>query len=152
MQRSLSHQKPLAPVFALLGFAVYSSLSTIYLFVPPLFALLYVMFARALKREDTLYIFFIFLALMIFEANFHYFVFSSIIYFYLLYQVIMPKITQSFSCKLCIRIASVALAYIGYYLFLLLLSNIFLLEAPQLSYYIIYYIIIEFFLVSLLYE
>lgn len=62
----------------------------------------------------------------------------------------MPKVKQNFSCAICINIAYVLFAYIGYFLFLMLLSNIFLFEAPDINYYIVYYIIIEFFIVSLL--
>jgi hypothetical protein len=42
------------------------------------------------------------------------------------------------------------LAYMGFFLFSLLLAKIFDTPMPALNYYIIYYIVIEFFLVSML--
>jgi len=150
MQRSISHQKPIVPFVYIVLFVLYSSLSTIYLFLPPMLAVLYVLFSKALDRGDTISVLLITFCLVIFEANFGYMLFSSVIYFYILYKFIMPKITQNFSCSSCIKISYVVLAYIGYFLFLTLIANIFMLEAPEINYYIIYYIVIEFFLVSLL--
>jgi len=150
MQRSISHQKPIVPFLYIILFVLYDSLGTIYPFLPPLLAVLYVLFTKALDNDDTVSLFLIVLCLVIFEANYGYIFLSSVIYFYILYKFIMPKIVQSFSCSTCIRIITVVLVYLGFFLFLTLLSNIFLLPQPSINYYIVYYIIIEFFLVSLL--
>lgn len=150
MQRSISHQKPIKLFSYLVFFIFYSSLATIYPYLPALFGVLYMFFAKALDREDTLYIILISIYLVIFEANNGYMLFSSILYFYIVYKFMMPKIAQSFSCAACIKISYLVLAYIGYFLFLSLLSNVFLLPSPSISYYIVYYIVIEFFLVSIL--
>ncbi len=150
MQRSISNQKPLNLLLYMALYALYSSLSSIYLFLPPLLSILFVLFSQALKRKDTLYLVAVSAMLMIFEANFGYVIFSTIIYFFIIYYFIMPKITQNFSCRVCIQISYVLLAYVGYYLFLLLLARIFLQHAPEINYYIIYYIVIEFFLVLIL--
>lgn len=138
------------PFFYLLFFILYESLSSIYPFLPPLFALLFVLFSKALDKNDGISILFISFCLIIFEANFGYIFFSTIAYFYVIYKFVMPKIEQNFSCTFCVNISYVLFAYIGYFLFLTLLSNIFLLETPNINYYTIYYIVIEFFIVSLL--
>jgi len=150
MQRSITHQNSLRPFLYLVLFALYSSMSSIYPLLPPMLTPLFVLFTRALDRDDTIYILLVSLALVVFEANFGYMLFSSIFYFYIIYKFILPKISQNFSCNICITITYLLLSYIGYYLFLSLLSSIFLLPMPELSYYIVYYIVIEFFLVSLL--
>ena len=150
MQRSISHQKPIKLFSYLVFFIFYSSLATIYPYLPAMFGVLYMFFARALNREDTLYILLISLYLVIFEANNGYMLFSSILYFYIVYKFMMPKISQNFSCNSCIKISYLFLAYVGYFLFLSLISNIFLLPNPSIDYYIVYYIVIEFFLVSIL--
>ncbi len=150
MQRSLSHQNTLITLLYVVVFVLYSSLSSIYPMLPPMFAVLLVLFSQALKNKDTLYIALLSFCLLIFEANNGYILFSSIIYFYIVYKFLLPKISQNFSCISCVNISSVLLAYIGYFLFLSLLSYIFLLPAPYISYYIVYYIVIEFFFVSLL--
>jgi len=150
MQRSISHQKPLVPFLYIALFAVYGSLSSIYLFLPPLLAVLYVLFSNALKRDDLLMLVLVSFCLLLFEANKGYMLFSTIVYFGIVHKFVMPKIIQSFSCSSCIKISYVVLAYLGYYIYLALISNIFLLPAPEINFYIVYYMIIEFFLVSLL--
>ena len=150
MQRSISHQKPIIPFLYIILFVLYDSLGSIYPFLPPLLAVLYVLFSRALDNNDTVSIFLIVLCLVVFEANYGYILLSSVIYFYIVYKFIMPKIIQNSSCAICIRAVTVILIYLGFFLFLTLLSNIFLLPQPSINYYIVYYIVIEFFLVSLL--
>ena len=150
MQRSISNQKPLNLLLYIVVFTLYSSLSSIYLFLPPLLSVLFVLFAKALDRKDTLYLIAVSSLFVIFEANFGYILFSTIIYFYIIHQFIMPRITQNFSCSICIKISYVLFSYLGYFLFLVLISNIFLLEFPDINYYIVYYIVIEFFLVAIL--
>jgi len=150
MQRSLSYQNPLRLLANVIFFALYSSLASIYTLLPPMFALLFVLFSQALKENDSLKVFLIALSLIIFEANNGYVLFSSIVYIYLVNKLILPRISQNFSCKVCINIAYLFLSYLGYTLFLSLISNIFLLQSPEISSYVVYYMLIEFFFVSLI--
>jgi hypothetical protein len=111
---------------------------------------LFVLLINSLNKNDTVSFIFISFCLVIFEADKGYTIFSSIVYLLIIYRFVLPKIIQNFSCYSCIKILYVLLAYIGFYLFNSLLANIFLLPVPSINYYIIYYIIIEFFIVSLL--
>jgi len=151
MRRSFTYQGVIGPLVYTVLYILYSSLSSIYLFLPPLFSLLFFLFVHSLRREHLLSLVFISFALLVFEANYGEVFFSTIFYFYIATKFLLPKIEQSFNCYSCIRILYVLLAYIGYFLFLLLISQIFLLPIEvHISYYMLYYIIIEFFLVSLL--
>jgi len=150
MQRSISHNKSITPFLYVVLFTIYIGLTSIYLFLPPLLAVLFIYFTKAVKKQDAIAIFLVSLCLVIFEAEKGYILFSTIIYFTIVYKFIMPKISQNFSCVSCVRISSVLLAYLGFFLFSLLLSNVFLLPTPSINYYIVYYIVIEFFLVSIL--
>lgn len=150
MQRSLPNQKSLTPLVYITLFIIYESLSSIYLFLPPLFGVLLVLFVYALNKEETQSIVVLSLCLVIFEADRGYILFSSIIYFIIVYKLIMPKIIQNVNCNACVRISYVLLAYLGFFLFNLLLAKVFLLPEPSISYYVIYYILIEFLIVSLL--
>jgi len=150
MQRSITHQKYLAPFIYLLLFIIYEVLSSIYLFLPPLFAVLFVLFSRAIKKEDAILISLVSFCLLVFEAEKGFLLFSSIIYFTLVHKFIMPKITKNFSCVSCIKVSYVLLSYVGFFIFYLVLANIFLLSTPSLNYYIIYYMVIEFLIVSIL--
>ena len=150
MQRSITYQKPLTTLFYLVGYVVYSSIATIYPFLPPMFAVLFVLFLRALEEQNFKNLVFVSFCLLVFEANYGYILFSSITFFYILYKVVMPKIYLNFSCNQCVKISYILLSYIGYFLFMSLLGNIFLFPIPNIDYYIIYYIVIEFFIVSVL--
>ncbi len=151
MQRSIPNKKSLADSFVyILLFVVYESLSSIYLFLPPLFGVLFVLLINSLDKNDNINFLFVSFCLLIFEADKGYTIFSSIVYLLFIYKFILPKIVQNFSCYSCVKISYVLLAYAGFYLFNLLLANIFLLPIPEISYYIFYYIIIEFLIVSIL--
>ena len=150
MQRSISNQNSLAPFLYVALFLVYSSLTGIYLFLPPLFAVLFLFFNRAIQRDNTLFLFLVSLCLVIFEAENNYMLFSTIIYFLILNKYLLPKIYKNFSCFSCIRASTVLLVYLGFYTFNFLISYIFLLQEPSINYYIIYYIVIEFFIMSIL--
>jgi len=150
MQRSISDKKSITPFVYVVIFTVYIGLSSIYLFLPPLLAVLFVLFTKAIKSEDIIAIFLVSLCLVIFEAEKGYTLFSTIIYFTILYKFIMPRLAQNSNCSSCIRIFTILFTYIGFFIFSLLLSNVFLLSYPSMNYYIIYYIVIEFFILSLM--
>ncbi|MDD2652608.1 MAG: hypothetical protein PHX44_06125 [Sulfurimonas sp.] len=150
MQRSLSYKNPLTPYFYGVLFLFYTALSGIYLFLPPLLAILYFYFSKALKKEDSGVLFLVIFCLLLFEAANGYVLFSTVIYFFLLHKYVVPKITQSFNCAACIRFIVVLLVYLGFFLFYSLLSNIFMFPTPSISYYVIYYIAIEFLIMSVL--
>lgn len=150
MQRSISHKNSLAPYIYTCVFIFYTALSGIYLFLPPLLAVLFILFSQSLKKEDTVSLFLIFLSLLFFEAQNGYVLFSTVIYFVIIYKYALPKLTQIFNCRACVKMAAVVLAYGGFFIFHSILSNIFLFPLPNISYFVIYYIIIEFFIVSIL--
>ncbi len=150
MQRSITNKKFIEIFIYITLFVIYESLSSIYLFLPPLFALLFIIFMKMLDNNDLSGVFLVSFCLVVFEADKSYLLFSSIIYFLLLYKFLVPKLQQNIGCSSCLKLIYVVLAYIGFYIFSFLLAKIFLLPTPSINYYIIYYIIIEFFIVSLL--
>ena len=151
MQRSIPNQKSVKELFLYtLLYVVYESFSSIYLFLPPLFGVLFVLLINALDKDDTVSVIFISFCLVVFEADRGYILFSSVIFLIFVYKIILPRIIQNVSCYSCIKILYILLAYIGFYLANTLISNIVLLPLPGINYYIVYYIVIEFFIVSLL--
>ncbi len=151
MQRSIPNKKSLNNSFIyIILFIVYESLSSIYLFLPPLFGVLFVLLINALNKNDTSSVVLISFCLVIFEADKGYILFSTVLYLLVIYKFILPKIIQNSSCYSCIKLSYILLAYVGFYLFDLLLANIFLMPVPHINYYIVYYIVIEFLIVSLL--
>ena len=150
MQRSISYQKPIVSILLFFIFILYETLSSIYLFLPPMLAVLLLLFVKALQNRDIVLLLCISLLLIIFEADKGYHAFSILIYFVLLYKYILPTLVQNISCKGCVKLLYVLFAYIGLYLFSYMLSMIFLIPIPSIDYYIIYYIVIEFIIVSFL--
>jgi len=115
-----------------------------------MFAVLFVLYSQAMDKRDFLLLTILAFCLILYEADKGYLLFSSIIYFTLVNKFIIPKIIKNFNCNSCVKILYVIIAYLGYYIFLLLIAKIFLLEIPSINYYIVYYIVIEFFIVGLL--
>ncbi len=150
MQRSIPNKKPLKYLLFVTLFVVYVGLSSIYLFLPPLLGVLFFLFIKSLKNHDTIAILLVAFCLLIFESEKGYFLFNTIIYFWLVYKFVLPKLEQNFNCSICIKLAIILLAYIGFYFFNLLMSTVFLLPLVGISYYIIYYIIVEFLIVNFL--
>lgn len=151
MQRSIINKKSINNSFIyILLFVIYESLSSIYLILPPLFGVLFVLLIDALDKKDTIGVLLVTFCLVVFEAENGYILFSSIIFLTIAYKFILPKIAQSFNCYSCVKFSYIFIAYIGFLMFNTLFSSIFLIDLPQANYYIIYYIVIEFLIVSLL--
>ena len=117
MQRSITNQKPVESILYVLLFAAYESLSSIYLFLPPLFGVLFVLFLKSLKNEDMFSLLFISLCLVLFEADRGYMLFSSVIFFALSYKFLIPRLIQNISCQSCIMFLYVIVAYVGFSFF-----------------------------------
>jgi len=150
MQRSISDQKSLKPFVYAIAFVAYIGLSSIYLFLPPLLAVLYIFFAQAIDRDDSVFIALVSFCLIVFEAEKSYFLFSTIIYFTIIHKLVIPKLKQIISCSSCVNFLLILIVYLGFYIFCLLFANVFLTPMPSMSYYVFYYIFIEFFIVSIL--
>jgi hypothetical protein len=146
MQRNFAYQKYINIALVLALFIVYESLSSIYLFLPPMFAIMFVIFVDSIQKVQSITLFATSLALMFFEAQKGYVIFSSIVYFTLVYRLVILKMDQYVQCVICVKMIMVLLAYVGYYFFSYILADTFLLASPEFSWYVIYYILVEFLL------
>jgi hypothetical protein len=150
MQRSLSHKISINPIIILPLFLIYESLSSIYLFIPPLLGLVFYLFINAKESDSIKLLLIITIMLIIYEAEKGFLFLSTLLYFTIIYHLLIPYLQQNIVCKSCLKFIFIFIAYIGYYLFILLLSQIFIFEAPSIDMYIVYYILMEFLIVSLL--
>lgn len=150
MQRSISYKNHIKNIALLALFFLYESLSGIYQFLPPLFAVLLILFILNIKNRNVVNFLYVCIALLIFEAQKGYIAFSSIIYAFILYKVIIVNISNMTNCQSCIKLLVVALSYPGYFLFLTILSNIFILPMPQINFYALYYMLVEYVVAVLL--
>ncbi len=152
MQRSLTYQEGVNLFLLLLVYIVYESMTTLYLLLPPLLVVLYIYFEQAINDENYTLLTFVSIMLLFFEADHGYMLFSAIIYFTLLQRYLMPIIKNAVTCELCIKAFMALFIYLGYYLFTLLISYFFWTTPPAIDSYVLYYMIIEFIIISLLWD
>lgn len=142
MQRNSSDSRSLAKdLLWLVPLVVYESLATIYYLLPPLFGFLIALLVvnNASRFLPLVLIYFLF-----FEADHSFFVFSSWVYLFLFFRVLLPVMQDYIICKRCILVLSVVLGYVGYFLFV---SGIYMLVgATPLDwsvYLLLFYIVVE---------
>ena len=150
MQRSLTYPLYIKAIPLLLLYLVYESLSSIYLFLPPLFGLIFFYFIRSLDEQDLSLLFFVVLFALIYEADKGYLFLSSLVYFSFVYKFILPPLRQLIECRRCMHLIYILLAYLGYWLFSLLLQQVFWMELASIDWHVLWYIVFEFFVVGLL--
>lgn len=150
MQRSFTYKKTFIGLIYFTAFALYMSLSSIYLLLPPLFGILFFYYIYAVEHNRTDLIVLIAFFLLLFEAEKGFTLFSTIIYFFIIYELFIPKLHQYVHCVPCRNAIYVILAYIGYWLFAIVIHEIFWMPLPSVDWHIIYYIVIEFLIMSLL--
>ncbi|OHD90901.1 MAG: hypothetical protein A2552_10300 [Sulfuricurvum sp. RIFOXYD2_FULL_44_160] len=150
MQRSFSYQNVISRLFLVALFVVYISLSSMYLLLPPLLAILFFFYYDALMKHDLFGLIIISLMLLVFEAEKGFWFGSTIVFFTLLSQYLLPKIEQIIQCKICMAAIMVALAYPGYWLFVWFVNQVLLLNVPAIDWHIGLYMIIEFLVVAAL--
>ncbi len=150
MQRSITYPFYIKAITLFLLYLLYESLSTVYLFLPPLFGILFFYFIRSLDKQDISLLFTVVVLLLVYEADKGYLFFSSLVYFSFIYKFLLPKLQQVIECSRCLHFIYIVLAYIGFWLFSLLLQQMLVLEFSTIDWYVLWYILFEFFLVALL--
>lgn len=149
MQRSITYKNYITPFYHAVAFFIYTAISGIHLFLPPLLVLLYILFSKALEDKDMLLFSVALFCLMLFESQNEYMIFSTAIYFGFLYRYITPRLEQNLACKICLKAITVFLIYAGFFFFYSMLSALFLLPEPHMNYYTLYYMVVEFLIVSI---
>ena len=147
MQRSFTYQKILKGLGIAIVFGLYQSLSSIYLLLPPLFGVLFFYFIHALEKEDISRVALIIVLLLIFEAEKDFLLFSSLVYFTFIYRFVIPRLRMMISCKVCLKVLLIVLAYPGYILYSIVLNQVLWVEVPSFDWHIFYYMFLEFFMV-----
>lgn len=150
MQRSLIDQKTFLGLIYLTAFAMYISISSIYLLLPPLLGVLFYYYIDAAERKQMSMIIMIVFMLLFFEAEKGFALFSTIIYFFIIYRLVIPRLHQYVYCRWCRNFIYMLIAYFGYWLFSLLIAQVFWMPLPTFDWHIFYYIVIEFLIVGML--
>lgn len=150
MQRSRNDQSPLIWLFTAFAFFGYEALCMRYLFLPPMFGVLFFLYIRALDQRQGVAFAAVVVMLLVAESAKGFLLLSTLFVFTLGYFVVLPWFKSTVSCKLCLNAFIVTYAYVGYYVIILLFSQMFALAVPHIDYRILFYIAIEFFLIGLL--
>ena len=150
MQRSFTYNQFIDYFVLFMVYVAYESLSSIYLFLPPLLSIILWYMIKYIRSDNLVGMIFISLLVIIYEVDKGYILFSVLIYFVIVIYFILPKLEQFIICKSCIRFVIVLLAYVGLYVFSLIFAQAFWLDVPAISATVLYYILVEFFIVSLL--
>lgn len=149
MQRSITYKNSLSDLLWIVAFGVYIALSSLYLFLPPMLAVLGFLLYRALLRYDLFSLIVASVMLLMFEAEKGYWFGSSIVYFILISHYVMPKLEQMMQCTLCIKGIFVLLSYFGFWMFVEMVNSVLLLPLPSLDWHVLFYMAIEFALIAI---
>ncbi len=143
MRRDIFDKNYLKAFILALFIVGYESLSDIYYVLPPLFGVAFVLADEAYRKNNKLLLFSLLFFLLLFEASKGYLFFSSVIFFYLSFEFILPMIRQFLVCDKCLIPIFIFYAYFGYYVFMELLGGLFRVSVPDFSTIIFYYAFIE---------
>lgn len=150
MQRSFSYQNVISRLFLVVLFVLYISLSSMYLLLPPLLAVLFFAYYDALSKNDLFALVTVVLMLLVFEAEKGFWFGSTLLFFTVLSRYLLPKIEQVIRCKICMAAIFVGLAYPGYWMFMWFVNQVLLLTLPAIDWHAGLYMIIEFLVIAAL--
>jgi len=150
MQRSFPYQNVISRLLLVGLFVVYISLSSLYLLLPPLLAVLFFAYHDALNKHDLFGLMIVGAMLLIFEAEKGFWFGSTILLFTVLSRYVLPKLEQLIQCQICMGAIFVALAYPGYLLFIWIANGVLLLPSPSVDWHIGLYMIVEFLVIATL--
>lgn len=150
MQRSISYKNTVSELVWVAIFAIYIALSSIYLFLPPMLALLGFLYYRALQRHDLFSLIVASVMLLMFEAEKGYWFGSTLVFFTIISHYVIPKLEQVVQCAVCIKGIFVLLSYVVFSLFLGVVNSILLLPLPALDWHVVFYMAIEFALIAIM--
>ncbi len=87
--------------------------------------------------------------LLIIEAEKGYWFGSSVLFFILLSNYILPRLEQNMRCDLCVKGIFVLSSYLLFWAFMTILNAVLLLQAPALDWHVLFYMGIEFMLIAI---
>lgn len=149
MQRSITYQNTVSTLLWVCVFGVYSALSSIYLFLPPLFAVIGYLMYRSLARYDLFALILYSLMLLILETEKGYWFGSSILFYILISYYLLPRLEQNMRCDLCIKGIFVLSSYLLFWIFMTIVNTVLLLPAPAIDWHVLFYMGIEFALIAM---
>ncbi len=144
MQRNSFYKTNIKYLLFFLFCVFYESLSSIYIYLAPLFGVaFYYLLTNIKNKEKYFQIFLVFLYILIFEVDKGFIPLSFIIFFLLYYFFLFERIEHFFNKKISKIFFHIINAYIGYYLTNLILDYIFGYSIPNINFLYLFYIIVD---------
>ncbi len=151
MRRNSIDFRALIPLALFFLAIIYQSLSSMYIYLSPLFGFcFYYMIVNFHKPDKLFQKVLIVIYILYFEIDKGFFIGSFILFFIISYGTFLIPLKNSIECKKCLIVLYVSFAYLGYFAFNLFLSFMFSLELPSISLLYLVYIISDIALVLLL--
>lgn len=147
MRRNSTDKRNLRIFFLVLFFLFYVAITDIYYILPPLFGVAYVI-AQEKYEEQSFWIFYFIVPFFIyFEANKGLPLFSTLLFMFFSFKIILPKFRKFFGYSKIFIPLFIVYAYFGYFAFLYIFSGLFNVETPQFSWLLALYAGIEILLI-----
>ncbi len=145
MQRDSIYKTDIKYLFIFVLLVIYESISSIYLFLSPLFGVAFYLILFSIRhRKEPFLIFLSFLYILIYEIDKGFIPFSFLIFFLVYYKFIFEKIEHLFVSRNYRIFFHVLNGYIGYYLLNVVLDYLFNYPIISIDYRYIFYIFVDF--------
>jgi len=152
MRRDSVNYTTINSAYILFGFAIlYAIISPMFYFLTPLIGFCFYYLAMNFENEDRkLENILILLYITFVELNYGLFIFSFLLFFLLMYNLVLKPLKESIIDRWILKIIFILIAYFGYYIFNHFLGNIFNFQTQGISWGYLVFIASDLFLVFLL--
>jgi len=131
----------------------YQILSSLYLFLPLFVGLFFVYLILNYKKESrAVFVYFSFFYLCLYDINKGFYLFSSILFFIIFYNLFVERVKNYFSCKGCVLVIYITSAYIGHFFLNVFIAYLLNQEPPSFGMDYFYYIVTDSILAILLFR
>ncbi len=153
MQRNSTNQNYLRLAFICLFLVFFQALSSLYPFIPLFVGLFFIYIIINFKNEDSrLYVYLGFIYLSFYDLDKGFYLFSSALFLMFFFYFFVEKIKNFLICKSCIIVIYVTAAYLGHFLFNLLIAYILQQDVPTFSQTYFYYIFLDIILAIIIFK
>ncbi len=144
MQRDSFYKTYLKYLLLFIGLVVYESITSIYLYLSPLFGVVFFYLLQNIDKKESLYkIVFIFLYIFIFEIDKGFVPLSFFIFFIFYYIFVYEKIEHFFNEKIYKIAVHITGGYLGYYVVNVIISYLYNFNIPTINLKYFIYIITD---------
>ncbi len=152
MRRDSINYTTINSAYILFGFAIlYAIISPIFYFLTPLLGFCFYYLAINFEDEDKkLENILIIIYVTFVELNYGLFVFSFLLFFALVYNLILKPLKESIIDRWILKVVFVLIAYLGYFLFNHFIGYIFNFQTQDIGWGYLVFIVSDIFLVFLL--